>query len=142
MPVSPGSELQKKKGERKKKREREREKKIPPTLGLWRRESGARRPRRRRRRRRRRWRRRWVTGEDGGGGDGGCRNRTKKKWKSCNLHGLLAGQHSPALDVFAARERRQAIEIRSFSLSLSLLGSVKGYYVPGPPSRFSDRFVE
>lgn len=42
---------------------------------------------------------------DGNGEGGRCRNRTKKKWKSCNLHGL-SGQHS-ALDVFAF-ERTEA----------------------------------
>jgi len=37
-----------------------------------------------------------------------------------------------------ARERRQtAIKIKSL-----FSGSVRGYYVLGPPSRFSDRFVE
>lgn len=76
-------------------------------------------------------------GNGNGRGRRKIRNRAKKKWKSRNLHGLCS-QHS-ALDVFAcARERRQtAIKIRSL-----FSGSVRGYYVLGPPSRFFDRFVE
>jgi len=72
---------------------------------------------------------------DGNGEGGRCRNGTKKKWKSCNLHGLSNTRPSTSSP---ARERRQtAIKIRSL-----FSGSVRGYYVLGPPSRFFDRFVE
>lgn len=65
------------------------------------------------------------------------KHRRKKKWKSCNLHGL-SGQHSGPQRLRPAKERRQtAIKIRSL-----FLGSVREYYVLGPPSRFFDRFVE
>lgn len=64
--------------------------------------------------------------------------RNKKEMEIVQFAWSLRLQHS-ALDVsLPAKERRQtAIKIRSL-----FSGSVRGYYVLGPPSRFFDRFVE